>query len=113
MAFIARSLTLLLALNVGGAVAVVVCQSTPPADTKRPMPPTRDPHTPGYVKAKELPDDDVPPPNVDGNFILGPTHNASPEAAPAAQPNGRVIEFTMSSSESKIYPGIAREPGTF
>lgn len=27
--------------------------------------------------------------------------------------NGRVVEFTMSSAESKIYPGIAREAGTF
>ncbi len=26
---------------------------------------------------------------------------------------GKVIEFTMSSAESKFYPGIAREPGTF
>ncbi len=26
----------------------------------RPTPPTRDPHTPGYVTAKELPDGDQP-----------------------------------------------------
>ena len=36
--------------------------------------PTRDPHTPGYVKAKELPDGDSPSPKADGNFIIGPTH---------------------------------------
>jgi len=34
---------------------------------------------------------------------------------PAARgiPKGAVIEFTMNSSNSKIYPGIARDPGTF
>ncbi len=41
---------------------------------QRPGPPTRDPHTPGYVTAKELPDGTNPPANADGNFILGPTH---------------------------------------
>lgn len=76
--------------------------------------PTRDPHTPGYVAAKELPDGTVPPVDVDGNFILGPTHTPAPEmAAGDATPNGTVVEFTMSSTESKYYPGIAREKGTF
>src|SRR2546423_8740735 len=28
-------------------------------------------------------------------------------------PQGQVFEFTMESKDSKIYPGIAREPGTF
>ncbi len=28
-------------------------------------------------------------------------------------PQGTVYEFTMSSADSKIYPGIARESGTF
>jgi len=41
--------------------------------------PTRDPNTPGYVKAKELPDGTVPSPKEDGNFIIGPTHTAAPE----------------------------------
>jgi hypothetical protein len=31
-------------------------------------------------------------------------------AAPAT-PNGKVIEFTMSSTDSKFYPGIMRDPG--
>ena len=48
----------------------------------RPVPPTRDPHTPGYVSAKELLDDAVPPSDVDGNFIIGPTHNPAPEMVP-------------------------------
>jgi len=78
----------------------------------RPTPPTRDPHTPGYVTAKELSDGTVPPASADGNFILGPTHDAAAESADGI-PKGTVIEFTMNSSDSKIYPGIAREPNTF
>lgn len=82
--------------------------------TERPTPPTRDPHTPGYVQAKELPDGAVPPPDVDGNFIIGPTHPLAPEAALDRNiVNGTVVQFTMNSADSKFYPGIAREPNTF
>src|ERR1039457_6163578 len=80
----------------------------------RPPDPTRDPNTPGYVKAKELPDGAIPSPKEDGNFIIGPTHNAAPEmAANEGVPKGDVFEFTMESKDSKIYTGIAREPNTF
>jgi predicted alpha/beta superfamily hydrolase len=84
------------------------------AQGARPTPPTRDPSTPGYVAAKELPDGAVPPPTADGNFIIGPTHNPAPETtAQGGVPQGATYNFTMSSSDSRIYPGIAREPGTF
>jgi iron(III)-enterobactin esterase len=89
---------------------------TPAAATRptRPTPPTRDPNTPGYVKAKELPDGAAPPSTVDGNFILGPTHNPAPEMAEqAGVPQGTVYTFTIESADSKIYPGIAREANTF
>jgi enterochelin esterase family protein len=76
----------------------------------RPTPPTRDPHTPGYVAAKELPDGENAPATEDGNFIIGPTHNP---AAEVSAPQGEVVTFTMQSTDSKIYPGIAREKGTF
>lgn len=80
----------------------------------REAPPARDPHTPGYVEAKELPDGDVPPVDASGNFIIGPTHKPAPEMATiAGVPRGKVFEFTMESKDSKIYPGIAREEGTF
>ena len=80
----------------------------------RPTPPTRDPNTPGYVTAKELPDGANAPVNADGNFILGATHNPSPETAvQEGVPQGTVYNFTMSSTDSKIYPGIARDQSTF
>jgi enterochelin esterase-like enzyme len=77
-------------------------------------PPTRDPHTPGYVTATELPDGSVPPADADGNFIIGPTHEAAPELKmQPGVPRGIVYQFTMSSADSKIYPGIKRDQGTF
>src|SRR5215472_16922087 len=80
----------------------------------RPTPPTRDPHTPGYVEAMELPDGNVPPADADGNFIIGPTHRPAPEMIVETNvPQGTVYRFTMSSADSKMYPGIKRDQGTF
>jgi len=80
----------------------------------RPPPPTRDPHAPGFVAATELPDGAVPAADTDGNFIIGPAHNRAPEMSVQTNvPQGTVYNFTMSSADSKIYPGIAREPDTF
>jgi hypothetical protein len=80
----------------------------------RSTPPTRDPHAPGYVTAMELPDDTVPPADAEGNFIVGPTHSPAPEmTAQTNAPQGNIYNFTMSSTNSNIFPGIAREPGTF
>jgi enterochelin esterase family protein len=85
-----------------------------PLRPPRPTPPTRDPHTPGYVTAKDLPDGANAPVKEDGNFILGPTHNPAPEmTVQEGVPQGAVYNFTMESTDSKIYPGIAREAGTF
>ncbi|HKO12324.1 MAG TPA: alpha/beta hydrolase-fold protein [Acidobacteriaceae bacterium] len=76
--------------------------------------PARDPHTAGYVNAKELPDGQLPQPNRDGNFIIGPTHEPAPEMQVHEDvPHGTVTELTMTSEESKFYPGIARDPETF
>ena len=77
-------------------------------------PPTRDPNSPRYVTAKELPDGTVPPANADGNFIIGLTHHPAPEMILQTNvPQGTVYNFIMSSTNSRIYPGIAREPHTF
>ncbi len=86
----------------------------PSQHAERPVPPARDPHTAGYVKAKELPDGALPPAKKDGNFILGPTHPPAPEMAGEEDVlHGRVVEFTMKSTESRLYPGIVRDAGTF
>src|SRR5260370_27449363 len=79
----------------------------------RPPAPTRDPNTPGYVTAKELPDGANAPVNADGDFILRPTHNPAPEMTVHERlPQGTVHRFTMESADSKIYPGIAPETNT-
>jgi iron(III)-enterobactin esterase len=106
-------LALLISLTIGPycSIAQTLSAAVPPV---RPTPPTRDPHSPGYVTAKELPDGVLPPANADGNFIIGPTHNPAQEMAlQAGTPQGTIVEFTMSSADSKLYPGIARVPGTF
>jgi iron(III)-enterobactin esterase len=104
-----RNLALLIGFLAGSGIASA--QSRP---AKRPTPPTRDPHTPGYVKARELPDGSVPSPAADGNFIIGPTHNPAPELTRhSGVPHGAAYEFTMSSADSRVYPGIARDPHTF
>src|ERR1700730_18857848 len=98
----------------GAAPPAATLPAQPAARGTRPPPPTRDPKTPGYVSAKELPDGAVQPVDVEGNFILGPTHNPAPEMTlQEGVPHGTVYNFTMSSADSKIYPGIARESGTF
>jgi enterochelin esterase family protein len=96
--------------------AAAPATQTPAAQTPppRPVPPTRDPHTPGYVQAKELADGEVPPAGAEGNFIIGPTHNPAPEMTlQDGVPQGTVHTLTMNSADSKIYPGIARDAGTF
>jgi len=113
-----RALIFCVALNFAVCANSVLAQATnhapAPARSNRPQPPTRDPHTEGYVAATELPDGEVPLANVDGNFIIGPTHTAARDAtARTGGMMGQVFNFTMSSADSKIYPGIARDPGTF
>jgi enterochelin esterase-like enzyme len=115
------SLTLSMSLMACAAMAQAPASPAPapgaqqaPPRAPRPQPPTRDPHTPGYVTAKELADDTLPPANADGNFIIGPTHTAAPEmTANDNVPKGDVYTFDMHSEDSKIYPGIARDQGTF
>ena len=54
----------------------------------------------------------MPPADADGNFIIGPTHRPRRRSA-TRELEGTVYTFTMSSADSKIYPGIARDAGTF
>jgi enterochelin esterase-like enzyme len=104
----------LLAIGAPLGIAQAAPGLAPSSRPVRPTPPTRDPSTPGYVSAKELPDGNNPSAHLDGNFILGPTHNAAPEMlVQDGVPHGTVHEFTMNSADSKIYPGIAREADTW
>jgi enterochelin esterase-like enzyme len=114
---ILETLTVLVAL--GGAAAKAVPQATGtqagnPTRTQRPTPPARDPRTTGFVAATELPDGAVPSPNVEGNFIIGPTHTPAREMTIRSDvPHGTIYTFTMRSEDSRIYPGIKRDSGTF
>jgi len=107
-----------IAICLAACTAISIAQ-TPAAPSApllqtRPVYPTRDAHSPGFVAAKELPDGANAPMNADGNFILGPTHTPAPEMqVQPGVPQGTVIEFDMESADSKFYPGIARDAGTF
>ena len=96
------------------SISVLVGARMPLQAAGRPTPPTRDPRTPGFVEAKELPDGQVPPVNAEGNFIIGPTHDRAPEmSVQNGVPQGTIFNFKMDSTDSNIYPGIARDQNTF
>ena len=112
-------------LNTAFVISLIAAAQTPPPAQQTPPPaaaagaargprpgaPTRDPNTPGYVTAKDLPDGAIPSAKADGNFIIGPTHNPAPEMTVLEDvPQGTVFNFTMESTDSKFYPGIARTP---
>src|SRR5690349_13828427 len=102
------------ALLMSGSLAIAQSPNAKPSTPERTPPPTRDPHTPGYVTATELPDGTLPSPDSNGNFIIGPTHNPAPQMTEQENvPQGTIYQLTMNSKDSKIYPGIARQPGTF
>jgi enterochelin esterase family protein len=66
------------------------------------------------VTATDLPDGAVPPADADGNFVIGPTHKRAAEmSVQDGVPQGTITTITMKSTDSKIYPGIARDAGTF
>ena len=74
-------------------------------------PPTRNPASPNYPRATELPDGTLPPAGAEGNFIIGPTRKPTPETIVQDNaPHGTVTSFTFSSKDSVIYnPGMIRD----
>jgi enterochelin esterase-like enzyme len=51
-----------------------------------------------------------PPSNDDGNFLVGPVYVEAPElTVVAGGPQGSVQQFSMESTNSRFYPGIARK----
>jgi len=104
----------LLRLAASATALVSLCLGSALAQPPRTPPPARDPHAPGYVAATDLPDGAAPPADKNGNFVLGPTHPPAPElATPDAPLQGAVYSFTLSSADSRFYPGVARDAGTF
>ena len=66
------------------------------------------------MTATELPDGQIPTVNDEGNFIIDPTHTPAPEMTPMEESlRGTINTFEMTSANSKIYPGIARDANTF
>jgi enterochelin esterase family protein len=103
--------------GLSGAACGLVCVVAAAAwgaGQQRAAVPVRDPHAPGYVKAVDLADGVLPPADEDGNYVLGPTHRPAAEARmQRGVPQGEIYRFTMRSEDSRYYPGIAREKGTF
>jgi Putative esterase len=75
------------------------------------LPPTRNPLSPNYPPATQLPDGQLPSAHAHGNFIIGPTHTAARETiAHPHVPKGAIYSFTLSSNNSLIYnPGVIRD----
>src|SRR6266550_176114 len=90
------SLTILLGLT--ASAAFVLAQNAPapgtapaaqtPPPAARPAPPTRDPHTPGYVTAKELPDGTIYPgiARDQGTFGVPDPNNPAKLEVPTSHP---------------------------
>jgi iron(III)-enterobactin esterase len=98
------SIAFLISLAIGADRAGAQALPTPAVAGRpvRPTPPTRDPHTSGYVATRELPDGTNAPTNAEGNFILGPTHNPAPEMiVHEGVPQGMVYEFTIEFSRQQ------------
>ena len=99
-----------IAFLIGSIAAAAMAQTPAPAATPappaggraaRPPAPTRDPHTPGYVTATELPDGTNASIKADGNFIIGATHPAAPEmAAQENVPEGTIYSTVRCNQQS-------------
>ena len=81
-------------------------QSAPPA---RPTPPTRSPTDDGAPPFTRI-ESGNPPVTESGDFVIGPDYLPAPElTVKDGVPQGKVEQFTMSSADSRFYPGIARD----
>ncbi|TWT78108.1 enterobactin/ferric enterobactin esterase [Posidoniimonas polymericola] len=78
------------------------------------QPPAREPNADGPLEMTELPAGHLPPVDAIGNYTIGPEYQVDPSTEPQpGVPRGEVTKLTMRSEDSKLYPGIAREQGTF
>ena len=110
---IRRSLTMVLLFTLIAITARTLAQSPSlpkPPERPTPRPAIRIP--PDMSPRRSCRTGRLPPATADGNFILGSTHISTPENSGRRRvgpQTGIVIEFTMKSTDSKIYPGIARD----
>jgi len=82
-------------------------QLTPPP---RPTPPTRAPDGAGAPKFTRVAPGGNAPVDQNGDYLIGPDYLPPQELNVVdGVPQGKVEQFTMSSADSKFYPGIARD----
>jgi iron(III)-enterobactin esterase len=96
--------------TIAGAIAasLVLCAFRASAQTPPPTRPTNGPDAPQWTVVEGAGRN--APANRDGDFVIGPDYLPPPELSPAADvPQGEVRQFTISSADSKFYPGIARD----
>jgi enterochelin esterase-like enzyme len=72
--------------------------------------PTRPPDAPGAPHWTVARSGTNPPPDRNGNFLIGPDYTPAPESkVDPARPAGTVQQFALESKGSQFYPGIARD----
>ena len=78
------------------------------APAAKPTPPTRSIHDSGAPPFRVIPGAALP--TDDGDFVIGPDYRVAPEGQAADDvPRGQVQQFSMDSTASRFYPGIARD----
>jgi enterochelin esterase-like enzyme len=108
--------TTIAVLLVGGSMAIALAQQpaqNPPAQNQQAQPNPQRQQGPPATEADiaELSRLATLRPYAsgrgDGDYSIGPDYTPAPEQTPrAGVPQGKVIEFTMHSADSKIYPGL-------
>jgi enterochelin esterase family protein len=91
------------------AIAQAATAPATPVTTPRVSPLVRSAEGPGAPKFVVITQPGAIPADRDGDFVIGPPYQPAPEAAVGAGiAQGRVEQFTMESTDSKFFPGIAR-----
>ena len=94
------------------AAAQQAAPPCPPPPTRPTPPPTRDPHTPGYVDGQGTARRRRSAGRRRRQLHHRPdAHARAGNGRAGRRAAGTVYNFTMSSADSKIYPGIARDAG--
>jgi len=90
---------------------LVLCYATASlAQQARPTPPTRAPDGEGAPKFTRVASGGNAPIDSNGDFLIGPDYLPAPEInVVEGVPAGKVEQFTLTSADSRFYPGIARD----